>query len=135
MKRNKKRIVAAVLSLMMLFGITAPQGFYTEEASAASEVAIANKTWDEVEKVLKTKLGTGYNEVGLCTGFVYWALKNAYGVDWGDNSTVSGLEDKLQDKGMTKVSEGTNGSVTSAMKPGDIIIFLEGGLVTRCHFR
>lgn len=132
MKGKRKRIFAVILSLALLIGAAVPQGFHAEKVYAASEVAVANKTWDEVEKVLKTKLGTGYNEVGLCTGFLYWALKNAYGVDWGDNSPVSGLEDKLQDKGMTKVAEGSSGSITGSMKPGDIIIFLEGGSGSHC---
>lgn len=132
MKRNRKRIIVAALGLMLLFGIAVPKGIYVQEASAASEVAVANKTWDEVERVLQTKLGTGYEAAGRCTGFLYWALKNAYGVDWGDNSPVEGLEKKLVDAGITKVAEGTSGTVSSNMKPGDIVIFSDGSDGTHC---
>lgn len=115
----------------MAFGIIIPAGF-KEEVSAATEIAITDIPWDEVEKVIKEKMGQGYNEVGLCTGFVYWCLKNAYGVDWGDNSTVSGLEDKLKDKDISLVASGKQGEVTSNMKPGDIVIFLEAGGGSHC---
>ncbi len=132
MKGKRNKIMAYMLCLMLLAGMIMPQGFHTESVYAASEKAVASKEWDDVEKELKTKLGTGYDAVGLCTGFLYWALKNAYGVDWGDNSFVIDLYEKLEDKGITKVAEGTNGKITSDMKPGDIIIFFEGSSGSHC---
>ena len=132
MNDTKKKLFIWLLCFVLFAGIAVPQGFHAEKAYAASEKAVATKTWDEVERVLKTKLGTGYHEVGLCTGFLYWALKYAYGVDWGDNSPVTELEEKLVEKGITKVAEGSSGTITSAMKPGDIIIFREGGKGTHC---
>ncbi len=130
-KRTGKRIFAAVLAFIMAFGIIISAGL-REEASAATEKAITSTPWDEVEKVIQQKVGQGYNEVGLCTGFVYWCLKNAYGVDWGDNSVVSDLEAKLKNNDISLVASGTKGDVTSAMKPGDIVIFLENGGGTHC---
>ena len=103
-----------------------------EEAYAVDEKAVAAKNWSAVEPILKQKLGVSYSGIGLCTGFVYWALNNAYGVDWGDNSTVDGLEKKLKDRGITKVAEGTSGNITASMKPGDIVIFLLNGSGTHC---
>ena len=132
MKGKRNRITAYMLCFMLLAGIIAPQGIYTEGVHAASEKAVASKEWNDVEDKLKTKLGTGYNEAGLCTGFLYWALKNAYGVDWGDNSYVIDLYNKLVDKGISKVAEGTSGKITSDMKPGDIVIFFLGDSGIHC---
>jgi len=50
-KKKVKRIFAAVLAFIMAFGIIIPTGF-KEEASAATEIAITDIPWDEVEKVL-----------------------------------------------------------------------------------
>lgn len=127
-----RRILAVFMTAVML-----GCGIFTgilqiDKAYAAEENSIAAKNWSDVEPVLEKKLGVGYNEIGLCTGFVYWALDNAYEVNWGDNSTVDGLEDKLKDKGITKVAEGTIGTITSSMKPGDIIIFLLNGSGSHC---
>lgn len=130
-KKKGKKGIAIFMAAIMLAGCMF-SALPAAEVHAASETAVANKTWDEVEAVLKTKLGTGYETIGKCTGFLYWALDNAYGKDWGDNSTVSGLEDKLQEKGITKVAEGSSGSIPSNMKPGDIIIFLENGSGSHC---
>ena len=130
-KYSRKKVVVFMTAIMlccgMFTGIVQPESVY-----AADEKAIAAKDWDDVEPIIKKKLGVGYNEIGLCTGFVYWALDNAYGVDMGTNSVVSDLEAKLKNRGITKVAEGTKGTITSAMKPGDIIIFLLNGSGTHC---
>lgn len=97
----------------------------------AVERAVANKSWESVEKVIRSKVGAGYDEVGQCTGFVYWCIKKAYGIDMGKNSAVSVLEDRLISAGVTRVAEGRTGNITSEMKPGDIIIFVRG--TTRSH--
>lgn len=130
-KKTGKRMLTTALALIMAFGIIIPTGF-REESNAATEKAITDIPWDKVEAVIKKKVGEGYNEVGLCTGFVYWCLKNAYGVDWGDNSVVSDLEAKLKNNNITLVASGTKGSATPEMKPGDIVIFLENGGGTHC---
>ncbi len=129
---KRKKLFAFMLSFMLLAGAVVTQGINVENVYAASDTAVANKAWGEVEPILKTKLGTSYQAAGRCTGFVYWALKNAYGVDWGDNSPVEGLEKKLVDAGITKVAEGTSGGVSSNMKPGDIVIFSDGSDGTHC---
>lgn len=118
---------------IMLAGMMLGAGLFSAiNANAATEKAVANKSWESVEKVIETKLGAGYDEVGMCTGFLYWALKNAYGVDWGTNSKVKDLEQKLINAGVTKVEEGSSGKVTSNMKPGDIVIFIDGTDRTHC---
>lgn len=127
-KQKKYKLMCLILTGMMLgAGL-----FGAMNADAATEKAVANKSWESVEKVMKTKLGAGYEEVGQCTGFVYWCIKNAYGVDMGTNSVVSTLENKLISAGITKVAEGTTGKITSEMKPGDIIIFVNGSTRSHC---
>lgn len=125
----RKGLIVALIAVMLAALAAAPAAY---EAEASTEKAVSEKSWDSVEAVIKKKLGTGYDDIGMCTGYLYWCLKNAYGVDWGDNSTVAGLEDKLIDKGITKVAEGTDGRITAAMKPGDIVIFLQGGYRVHC---
>ena len=127
-KQKRRSIIVFIAALLLVISLT-PISY---ESEAATEKAVSNKSWDSVEKVIRTKLGTGYNDIGMCTGYLYWCLKNAYGVDWGDNSVVSTLEEKLTDKGITKVAEGTDGRITSAMKPGDIVIFLQGSTGMHC---
>ena len=132
----RKRIIKAkklpVICMVVAGMVAGAALFGAVKSDAAEEKAIANKTWDEVEKVIKTKLGEGYEEVGLCTGFLYWCLDNAYGVDWGTNSTVAQLEKKMINAGVTKVAEGKNGGSEAGMKPGDIVIFLDGSTRTHC---
>lgn len=130
--KYSRRILAAFMTAVMLGCCIFTGTSQIEEAYAADEKAVAAKNWSAVEPILKQKLGVSYSGIGFCTGFVYWALNNAYGVDWGDNSTVDGLEDKLKNRGITKVAEGTSGNVTSSMKPGDIVIFLLNGSGTHC---
>lgn len=97
-----------------------------------TENAVAGKSWTAVENIIKTKIGADYYSVGQCTGFVYWCLKNAYGVDMGTNSAVSMLENNLISAGISKVAEGRTGRITSEMKPGDIIIFVKGRTQSHC---
>lgn len=118
-------VIAGLMTGGCLFGIV-------KEVDAASETAVANKTWSSVEKVIDRKLGESYSSVGQCTGYLYWCLKNAYGVDLGTNSVVRGLEGKLKDAGVTQVASGTSGTITSSMKPGDIIIFVDGTTPVHC---
>ncbi len=130
-RKRERRLSKAIC--IMIAGMMIGAGLFGAiNANAATEKAIANKSWESVERVLETKLGAGYNEVGMCTGFVYWALKNAYGVDWGENSKVKDLEQKLIDRGITKVAEGSSGKITSSMKPGDIVIFVDGTERSHC---
>lgn len=131
-KKYGRRILAVFMTAIMLGCGIFTGASQSEQVYAADEKAVAAKSWSSVEPILKQKLGVSYSSIGRCTGFVYWALENAYGVNWGDNSTVDGLEDKLKDRGITKVAEGANGTITSSMKPGDIIIFLENGSGTHC---
>ena len=131
-KKYGRRILAVFMTAIMLGCGIFTGASQSEQVYAADEKAVAAKSWSSVEPILKQKLGVSYSGIGQCTGFVYWALENAYGVNWGDNSTVDGLEDKLKDRGITKVAEGTSGTITSSMKPGDIIIFLENGSGTHC---
>lgn len=130
--KHKERRFSGIICIMLAGMLMGGCLFGAINANAATERAVANKSWDSVERVIETKLGAGYNEVGMCTGFVYWALKHAYGVDWGENSKVKDLEQKLINAGITKVEEGTSGKVTSNMKPGDIVIFLEGADRSHC---
>ena len=131
MKRSKqkRRSVTLLTAVLLMIAALLPVSY---ESEAATEKAVSNRSWESVEKVISTRLGTGYNDIGMCTGYLYWCLKNAYGVDWGDNSVVNTLEKKLIDKGITKVAEGTDGKLTSAMKPGDIVIFLQGSTGMHC---
>lgn len=131
-KRRKKVIMRIIIVTAVIVAAAAIISSGTAVSEAATEKAVSQREWASVEKTIKTKLGTGYTEAGLCTGYLYWCLKNAYGVNWGNNSTVDGLEKKLVDHGITKVSEGTKGNITEAMKPGDIVIFLEGNSGTHC---
>lgn len=130
--KRGKRGISVLMAAIILAGCIFAGLLGVPNAYAASDRAVANKAWGEVEPILKTKLGTSYAAAGRCTGFVYWALKNAYGVDWGDNSPVEGLEKKLADAGITKVAEGTSGGVSPNMKPGDIVIFSDGSDGTHC---
>lgn len=130
-KRKKtEKIFAAVLAAVLLSVGLLTLSPYSSDAAA--EKAVSDKSWDSVEQIIKKKLGTGYNEIGMCTGYVYWCLKNAYGVDWGKNSVVDTLEKKLRDKGITMVAEGRDGKLTADMKPGDIVIFLQGNTGMHC---
>lgn len=130
--RKRKRRTFGIICLVAA-GMMAGAGLFgAVRSNAAEEKAVANKTWESVERTIKTKVGEGYEEVGLCTGFLYWCLKNAYGVDWGSNSKVWQLENKLKAAGITKVAEGSDGKITSAMKPGDIIIFIDGSQRSHC---
>lgn len=128
----RERIFSGIICIMLAGMLMGGCLFGAINANAATERAVANTSWDSVERVIETKLGAGYNEVGMCTGFVYWALKHAYGVDWGENSKVKDLEQKLINAGITKVEEGTSGKVTSNMKPGDIVIFADGSERSHC---
>ena len=130
--KHKERRFSGIICIMLAGMLMGGCLFGAINANAATERAVANKSWDSVERVIETKLGAGYNEVGMCTGFVYWALKHAYGVDWGENSKVKDLEQKLINAGITKVEEGTSGKVTSNMKPGDIVIFADGSERSHC---
>ena len=129
---RRERIFSGIICIMLAGMLMGGCLFGAINANAATERAVANTSWDSVERVIETKLGAGYNEVGMCTGFVYWALKHAYGVDWGENSKVKDLEQKLINAGITKVEEGTSGKVTSNMKPGDIVIFADGSERSHC---
>lgn len=130
--KRGKRNISVLLAIVILTGCIFTGLSGVSKVYAASDTAVANKAWSEIEPILKTKIGTSYADAGRCTGFVYWALKNAYGVDWGDNSPVEGLEEKLIGAGITKVAEGTSGSISSNMKPGDIVIFSDGSDGTHC---
>lgn len=132
-KGNKWNIRYRNVICLVVAGMLIGGGLFgAVKSSAAEEKALANKSWDSVESVIRTKLGESYNEAGMCTGFLYWCLKNAYGVDWGDNSKVWQLENKLKAAGITKVAEGKDGKVTADMKPGDIIIFIDGTQRSHC---
>lgn len=129
--KEKKRWVFSV-GVIAIAVIAVIWSCNANRAAAASETAISNQPWAVVKPVLEQKIGTGYQAAGKCTGYVYWCLKNGYGVDWGENSPVEGLEEKLINAGITKIAEGTSGTVTSDMKPGDIIIFSMGSDRTHC---
>ncbi len=131
MKRSKsiKPLAAVMLAALLAACIAMP---LTYESNAAEEKAISDRAWETVEPIIKQKLKTGYDEIGMCTGYLYWCLKNAYGVDWGTNSTVDVLEEKLIEKGITRVAEGTRGDVTADMNPGDIVIFVQGSYRMHC---
>lgn len=131
-KHARKHMWVAIVCAIALISVFAPYIFHAVRADAASETAISNRSWDDVKSVIQQKIGTGYQEAGRCTGYVYWCLANAYGVDWGTNSPVEGLEAKLVNAGITKVAEGTSGMIESNMKPGDIVIFSEGSDGTHC---
>ena len=132
-RRAKKRTAVKIIIITIILAAAAAGiSVAVSESEAATEKAVSDRTWSDVESVIKKKLGEGYSEAGLCTGYLYWCLKNAYGVDWGSNSTVGNLEKKLTDHGITKVAEGTDGKITSNMRPGDIVIFLNGGSGTHC---
>ena len=131
-QRINKHIWIVIACAVALISVLAPYIFHAVRADAASETAISNRSWTDVKSVIQQKIGTGYQEAGKCTGYVYWCLANAYGVDWGTNSPVEGLEAKLINAGITKVAEGTSGTIASNMKPGDIVIFSEGSDGTHC---
>lgn len=126
---KKMKVVICVVSIGMIIGGCL---FGAVNSAAAEEKAVANKSWNEVQSVIETKLGTGYEAVGQCTGYLYWCLKNAYGVDMGTNSVVKTLENKLITAGATKVGEGVSGEITSDMKAGDIVIFYNGSTAVHC---
>lgn len=131
-KKNLGMHTRIKLLFIIMIGMILGAGmFEAMNTHAAAERAVANKSWESVEKVIRSKVGAGYDEVGQCTGFVYWCIKNAYRIDMGKNSAVSVLEDRLISAGVTKVAEGRTGNITSEMKPGDIIIFIRG--TTRSH--
>lgn len=131
-KKRRKNIWMMIGCMILFVSISIPCVFNAVKADAASETALSNRSWSDVKSVIQQKIGTGYQEAGRCTGYVYWCLANAYGVDWGQNSPVEGLEEKLINAGITKVAEGTSGTVTSSMKPGDIVIFKDGSDGTHC---
>ncbi len=93
---------------------------------------ITDRCWEDIKPVITSRIGEDYREVGKCTGYLYWCLSEAYGVDWGTNSYVDELEDKLQNAGISKVTDGRDGKITSNMRPGDIVIFLDGRKRTHC---
>ena len=128
-KQGKKKLI---LLMMLIAAVTVSAIAIGYRPEAATEKAVSSRSWEDVETVIRQKLGTGYSEAGMCTGYLYWCLKNAYGVDWGTNSPVSDLEDKIVEKGITKVAEGTDGRITADMKPGDIVIFIDGSYRTHC---
>ena len=106
-----------MLAILLVFGLFIPS--QTETVSAA-ENALSKKSWNSaMTAVLKSKDGAGYNEMGLCTGFVCWAIQQAelYDVsDFPDNGYVSDVETWLINKGVTKVSR-------ADAKAGDIVFF------------
>ena len=77
-----RRILAVFMTAVMLGCGIFTGTLQIEKAYAADEKAVAAKSWSTVEPILKQKLGVSYSGIGLCTGFVYWALDNAYGVNW-----------------------------------------------------
>jgi len=94
-------------------------GMMTDEVNAA-EVSLAGKPWDSsMTKILKSRNGEGYEESGLCTGYVAWAIQHSglYDVSsWPDNGYVADFESRLKSMGITRVGR-------SEAAAGDIVIF------------
>lgn len=129
---KRKKVICKYRCIAIIGIIVGGIIFCVVEGTDTEENAVAEKTWEQIEHVIDEELGKGYYEVGQCTGFLYWCLDNAYGVEWGKNSYVCELEEKIRNEGISEVAEGTSGEVTSEMKPGDILIFERGKEKTHC---
>lgn len=135
-RRDKKHSLRGSLAIAGFMGFMAGMGiamfFGDGKAGNADETALCSRSWETVEPVIRRKLGEGYEETGMCTGFVYWCLNHAYGVDWGSNSRVRELEDKIVAAGISRVEKGRSGAITEDMTPGDIVIFADRAARTHC---
>ena len=118
MTTNKQmnKTLAIVLSLMILLSVFVP----IQPVEAATEKALSSKTWSSsMTTILKSKNGQGYEEAGMCTGYVAWAINHSglYDVpSWPSNGFVSDFEARLKSMGVTRVSE-------SEARAGDIVFF------------
>ena len=121
-----------MISIVFIGHITGISLYYIVKQNDQSEIALSERTWKSVEKTINLKINEGYEHVGKCTGFVYWCLRNAYGVDWGSNSYVMELDKKLREAEISVVEKGSDGEITDEMKPGDIIIFKKGSVGSHC---
>ena len=118
MTTNKQmnKTLAIVLSLMILLSVFVP----IQPVEAATEKALSSKSWSSsMTTILKSKNGQGYEEAGMCTGYVAWAINHSglYAVpSWPSNGFVSDFEARLKSMGVTRVSE-------SEARAGDIVFF------------
>lgn len=118
MTTNKQmnKTLAIVLSLMILLSVFVP----IQPVEAATEKALSSKTWSSsMTTILKSKNGQSYEEAGMCTGYVAWAINHSglYDVpSWPSNGFVSDFEARLKSMGVTRVSE-------SEARAGDIVFF------------
>lgn len=118
MTTNKQmnKTLAIVLSLMIFLSVFVP----IQPVEAATEKALSSKTWSSsMTTILKSKNGQSYEEAGMCTGYVAWAINHSglYDVpSWPSNGFVSDFEARLKSMGVTRVSE-------SEARAGDIVFF------------
>lgn len=69
--------------------------------------------------ILKSKDGTGYQEMGKCTGYAAWAIRHPGLYDipgWPENAPVENFERLLIERGVTRVSQAN-------ARAGDIVFF------------
>lgn len=123
MKKRKNKVLAWILTAFLLTGIITPSVQKTE----AAETALSTKSWSEIQSVITDPPSKDYYGMGQCTGYVYWCIKEAYGRNWGTNSTVSGLKAKLDDAGITRIGSTSGTSLPSGVKAGDIVLFYDSG--------
>jgi len=116
MVKKKNKALSIIMAFMILFSTMIP----TTVSHAATEKSLSDKTWSSsMTAILKSKDGGGYNENGMCTGYVAWAINHSSLYDvpsWPSNGFVSDFEQRLKDMGVTEVS-------VSDAKPGDIVFF------------
>lgn len=116
MTKRKNKALSILMTFAILFSLITP----TAVSHAATEKSLSDKTWSSsMTSILKSKDGTGYNEMGKCTGYVAWAINHSglYDVpSWPSNGVVSDFEQRLKNMGVTEVS-------ISSARAGDIVFF------------
>jgi len=115
--KKKKHMIAAMMAVMVMCSLMLPASTVT---ASGAETALSSKTWkSSMTEVLDSRNGEDYNAAGMCTGYVAWAINNPdlYDVSsWPSNGFVVDFEEKLKDKGVSRVSR-------AEARAGDIVIF------------